>query len=132
MTKKCPGELFFILCPGKSETMKLLAVSDIVITDWSSISTDFLLTKRPIIFLEVNREYFTKTRGEPEVLPEYRAGEIAFNNNDLYNALGIVLVKGNRFEKKQDECLTLFHGNVDGKASRRVLLILEELLKNNK
>ena len=116
----------------ESETMKLLAVSDIVITDWSSISTDFLLTKRPIIFLEVNREYFTKTRGEPEVPPEYRAGEIVLDNEERYDALDIVLTKGNRFESKQDKCLSLLHGNVDGKASRRVLIIIEELLKNNK
>lgn len=116
----------------ESETMKLLAVSDIVITDWSSISTDFLLTKRPIIFLEVNKKYFTETRGEPEVLPEYRAGEIVINIEELYNILNIVLTEGNRFERKQDECLKLFHGDVDGKASERVLKVIEKLLKNEK
>jgi len=114
------------------DTMKLLAVSDILITDWSSTCVDFLLTKRPIIYLEVNKEFFTKLRGEAEAPPELRAGEIVLDNEELYDALAIVLSKGNRFERKQDECLKLLHGNVDGKASERVSVVIEELLKNKK
>lgn len=114
------------------DTMKLLAVTDILITDWSSISIDFLLTKRTIIYLEVDKEYFTKTRGEPEVLPEYRIGEIVLDAEEFYDALETVLAKGNRFERKQDKCLKLLHGNVDGKASEQVLIIIKDLLKNKK
>lgn len=125
-------EVLWLNMDKEPDTMKLLAVSDILITDWSSISTDFLLTKRPVIFLEVNKEYFTKTRGEPEVLPEYRSGEIVLDAEQFYDALETVLSKGNRFEKKQKEFLKLLHGNVDGKASERVLTVIEELIKDKK
>lgn len=114
----------------ESGTMKLLAVSDIVITDWSSISTDFLLTKRPVIYLEANKEYFTKTRGEPEVPLECRAGEVVLNSEEFYAALEKVLAKGNRFEKKQKEFLKLLHGDVDGKSSARVVNIIVEVIKS--
>jgi len=112
------------------DTMKLLAVSDILITDWSSISTDFLLTKRPIIYLQVNKEYFTKTRGEPEVPSECRAGEVVLNSEEFYAALEKVLAKGKKKKKKQKEFLKLLHGDADGKASERVSEVIEELLKN--
>lgn len=111
------------------DTMKLLAITDILITDWSSIYTDFFLTKRPIIFLEVNKEYFTKIRGKPEVPPEYRAGEIVHNSEEFYEALEFVLKHGNRFEKEQEKLLKIIHGDVDGKASERVVKLIEELLK---
>jgi len=111
------------------DTMKLLSVSDIAITDWSSITTDFLLTKRPIIYFDIDKEYFTKTRGEPEIPPEYRAGEIVHHEKEFYDILNIVLTKGNRFEKKQDESLKLIHGNVDGKASERVANIVKRIIK---
>jgi len=110
--------------------MKLLAITDILITDWSSIYTDFFLTKRPIIFLEINKEYFTKIRGKPEVPPEYRAGEIVHNSEEFYEALEFVLKHGNRFEKEQEKLLKIIHGDVDGKASERVVKLIEELLKN--
>ena len=112
------------------DTMKLLAITDILITDWSSIYTDFLLTKRSIIFLETNKEYFTKIRGKSEVPPEYRAGEIVHNNDEFYEILNMVLKEGNRYKEKQEELLKIIHGNVDGKASERVVRVIEKLLKN--
>ncbi len=34
-------------------TYELLAMSDVLVTDWSSIATDYLVLGRPIIFLDV-------------------------------------------------------------------------------
>jgi len=112
------------------DTMKLLAVADILVTDWSSIYTDYFLTKRPIIYLEINKDFYTKERGKPEVPPEYRAGEIVRNNEEFYEVLEIILEKGNRFKKEQEKLLNIIHGNVDGKASERVAKVIEDLLKN--
>jgi len=111
------------------DTMKLLAVSDILITDWSSTCVDFLLTKRSIIYLEVKKDFFTKLRGEAEVPPELRAGEIALDTDEFYKALTIVLKKGNRFITDQEKSLRLIHGNVDGNSSERVVKIIKELTK---
>ena len=89
----------------------------------------FSLTKRTVIYLELDKEYFTKTSGEPEVLPEYRIGEIVFNNDEFYEALNIVLEKGNRYEKEQEKVLVKMQGNVDGKSSARVVNVIEEAIK---
>jgi len=121
--------VYWIDMSKEPDTMKSLAITDILITDWSSIYTDYFLTKRPIIYLEVNPEYFTKIRGKGGVPPEYRAGEIVHNNKEFYEALNIVLKEGNRHQKKQEELLKIIHGNVDGKASERVAKVIEELLE---
>jgi len=114
------------------DTMKLLAITDILITDWSSIYTEYFLTKKPIIFLEVNKKYFTEMRGKPEIPPEYRAGEIICNKDEFYEALKLVLKKGNRYEHDQDTLLRIIHGNVDGKASKRVIDVINNLIKTEK
>ena len=112
------------------DTMKLLAITDILVTDWSSIYADFFLTKRPIIYLEANREYFIAFRGKPEVPPEFRAGEITHNTEEFYDALELVLKKGNRFEEEQEKLLKIIHGTVDGKSSERVVEVIEKLLNS--
>ncbi len=110
------------------DTMKLLAIADILITDWSSIYTDYFLTRRPIIYLEVNLEYFTRERGKPEVPIEYRAGEIVRDENSFFKTLELVLTKGNRFREKQEELLSIIHGDVDGNSSKRVIELIDHLL----
>lgn len=112
------------------DTMKVLAISDILITDWSSIYTDYFLTKRPIIYLEVNKEYYTKARGNPEIPPEFRAGEIAHNTKEFYDALKTVLENGNRFKEGQEKLLKIIHGDVDGKASERVVEVIKKLMNS--
>lgn len=109
------------------DTMKVLAIADILVTDWSSIYADYFLTKRPIIYLEVNKEYFTKIRGKPKLPPEYRAGEIVHDNDKFYDALKTVLKEGNRHKEQQEKLLKIIHGNVDGKASERVIKVIENL-----
>jgi CDP-glycerol glycerophosphotransferase len=113
------------------DTMKLLAISDILITDWSSIYTNYFLTKRPIIYLEIDKYFYTELRGKPEIPPEFRAGEIIKSNEEFYNVLDIVLKIGNRHEEEQERLLNIIHGKIDGKASERVVKIIEKLIKNN-
>lgn len=112
------------------DTMKLLAIADILITSWSSIDNEYFLTKRPIIYLEANPGYFAKSRGKMKISLKYRAGEIAHNNEEFYKALNIILKEGNRYKEKQEEFLKLIHGKVDGKASERVVEVIERLLRD--
>ena len=120
--------VYWLDMPKEPDTMKLLAIADILITDWSSIYTDYFLTKRPIIYIEINKDFFTRERGRPEIPPEYRAGEIVHDDKEFYEALKLVLREGNRYKEKQERLLKIIHGNVDGKSTERVVGIIEELL----
>jgi len=122
------NNIYWLDMVNEPDTMKLLAVSDILLTDWSSIYTDFLLTKRPIIHLETNTIFFTKERGKPEVPPSFRAGEITSNKKEFYQTLNLVLEKGNRYKKEQEKLLNIIHGRVDGNSSERIIKIIEGVL----
>lgn len=113
------------------EEMKLLAVADILITDWSSLHVEYYLTKRPIIYLEANKEFFSKKRGVDgkNVLPlEDRAGQIAHNSDELYQALKIVLKEGNKYREKQEKISKKVFGVIDGKASERAVKVMKKML----
>jgi CDP-glycerol glycerophosphotransferase len=121
--------IYLLTMSKEPDTMKLLALADILITDnWSSIYTDYLLTNRPIVFLKVNYSYIAKKTGDPEIPQDYIAGETVTNNEEFYEKLNIVCKIGNRFSKEQEKLLKIIHGNVDGKSSERVATIVKELL----
>ena len=121
--------IYWLDMSKETDTMKLLAVADILITAWSSIDNEYFLTKRPIIYLETDKEYFVKKRGKMKIPLEHRAGEIVHDSEEFYKALKLVLKEGNRYEEKQEELLKIIHGNVDGKATERVAEVIEELLE---
>ncbi len=112
------------------DTMLLLAVSDLLITDWSSIYTDFLVTRRPIIFMEHRTDLFTNSRGKSLVPPEMRPGIIAKGEEDFFNALAAVLKGKYKIDEDfYDDCLRTIHGNTDGKAAERVIEVIDALIK---
>jgi len=125
------GNLLIIDVLKEQETTKLLAIVDILLTDWSSIYTDYFLTNRPIVYFDVDREYFCTPngRGYGEISPDYRAGEITHKSNEVYNAIKRILVDGNRFKKEQMNLLKIIHGEVDGKISERVSRVIDKVLK---
>jgi len=125
------NNVYWLDTDKEPDTMKLLSITDLLITDWSSIYTDFLITKNPIIFLEPDMEFFTINRGKPEVPPEFRPGVIVHSTDEFYQSLNNVLEKGNSYLKQQKEIFRLVHGNFDGKNSERFVSILEKLIEKN-
>ena len=111
------------------DTYSLLAITDVLITDWSSIAFDFMLKKKPIIFVDCENPYkkfyFT---------PEERAGAIVKNSNELINAVSDSLEDRSKFLKKYapnfDIVLDKAFTYKDGKASERCLKELKKLLNN--
>jgi len=109
---------------------EFLFVSDVLITDWSSICFDFLPLKRPTIFLDVPAP-FSKgyTLG-----PEYRFGMIAGSMEQLLLHIGSCVNKPSEFEKKYAKNIknaekVVYGDTLDGKSSERYYKRLEKLLK---
>jgi CDP-glycerol glycerophosphotransferase len=123
--KKEYSNVFWLDMDQEQSTEKLLAISDVLITDWSSIYTDYYVTKNPVIFLEWEKETFLKMGG---LKHEWRVGDIATSKEEFYKILDNALEYENRYEKEQQSVLNKIHGKVDGKASQRVLQIIEEMM----
>jgi len=103
------------------DVQPLLYVSDVLITDWSSIANDYLLLNRPIIFLE------TTFPVEKFVLgPEDRAGYIVKNKEEFFEKLSEAITKPNLFQQKRKKIIKKLYKYTDGNSSKRCA---EEILK---
>lgn len=103
------------------ETEKLLMISDVLITDWSSIANDFMILNRPIIYLDtpLPREGLTLSLDD-------RPGYIVKNFDKLIISLSKSLSESKRFKKEfkniRKKTLVKCWGNqLDGMSSKRYL-----------
>ncbi|MCR5812928.1 MAG: CDP-glycerol glycerophosphotransferase family protein [Desulfovibrio sp.] len=114
----------------------LLSVTDILITDYSSIAIDFLALKRPIVFFCPDQESYEAERGL-YIKPEDLGGFHCKNPQELAKALRMAL-DGKSKGKRLAAARETYCGHDDGKASERVWNFLltgrprRELPKNGK
>ena len=112
------------------ETAKVLAVADILVTDWSSLYSEYLMLKRPIVFMDLCEREFTNKYGEgmhlvdPSIRPGFKAG----TPEELISYLEAAL-KGNPHAEEQEKAFKLLHGGWDGNSSAKVLQEIERLLE---
>lgn len=104
------------------ETESIVAVSDVLILDWSSIAFDFLLLDRPTIFLDVSPPF---AKGF-SLGPEYRFGDVVGNMQALLLALDTHLVDPKAYlaehgEQHRRVKEVAYGGFADGRAAERYL-----------
>ncbi len=75
-----------MLVPNELPTNAVLAVADVVVTDYSSLYTDFLATGRPVVFFAPDLEEYRATRGLNVPLDEW-PGPITSDVESLATAI---------------------------------------------
>ncbi|AVK62718.1 teichoic acid biosynthesis protein [Lactobacillus sp. CBA3606] len=89
-----------------TDLYKFLARTDALITDYSSISIDYLLLDRPIFYVMNDRESYSNSRGFNFTINQFVAGEIVENMNQFKKAIS-------DFSANKDEFITLRHGKLN-------------------
>ena len=103
-------------------TYDLLKNASILITDYSSVYIDFLLTDRPIIHLANDlEEYCSKDRGLYFSFQEVAAGEVCKSWHELNTSLETHLSGSDEYYAKRKLLRDLFYLNTDAGATQRVL-----------
>lgn len=98
----------------------LMKVSDVMITDYSSIGLDWLLLDRPLIIYAYDLDKYIETRGfDFEPFDSYCGGEIVKDINSLTNAIEDAFYKDG-FKEKRHEVILKAHTHADDKACERV------------
>nr|WP_280518584.1 CDP-glycerol glycerophosphotransferase family protein [Lederbergia wuyishanensis] len=113
-------ELIGRLIPDYVDTNELLATIDLLITDYSSIFFDFLLTNKPILFYAWDMDEYRVNRGlylELEELP----GPILFNIEELSSAINNLENVQKQYRESYNKMKERFTNYDDGKVTDRIV-----------
>jgi CDP-glycerol glycerophosphotransferase (TagB/SpsB family) len=110
------------------DVQPILRMTDILITDYSSIYMDYLLLDKPVIFLPYDRQTYTeKDKG---LLFDYdwiTPGPKCYSQDELQKALIEYIVKQkDDFSEKREKIRNLAFKYKDGKASERMWNFIRE------
>lgn len=106
-----------------------LYLSDILVTDWSSIAIDFLPLKRPTIFLDVKAPF----KAGFNLGPENRYGDIVSDFSHLLQSLEQNLKDPQSFQRRHNKAMkhttkTAYGNTLDGESLRRYFVNLKRLV----
>lgn len=100
---------------------QFIAYTDALITDYSSISSDYLLLNKPIIFTLNDYALYNASRGIfPENAIDYMAGPHVMTIEDLYRALSDVYQEIDNYVEERHRMKRVFHKYADGNSSKRI------------
>lgn len=109
----------------------LLSITDLMISDYSSIYMDYLLLKRPVLFLLYDREkYETKDRELHDYFNDFLIGDISTNQDKLEDDLLKALFE-DTYSSQRDKILKLSYKYKDDNASARIFSFIEENYLSN-
>lgn len=127
MTYKClKKDEKELVVPNNIETNALLAVTDILITDYSGIFFDFLNTGKPIILFQFDREKYLNGRNSANFylnLDDF-PGPICHNTDDLIETIENIDNISHKYSKKYEKYIERFVSHDDGNATKRVVDII--------
>ena len=113
----------------KVELYQLLSISNLLITDYSSIYTDYLLIDKPMIFIPTDLEDYTKTRNillEPYDF--WTPGSKCFNQAELEEEILKSINQKNYYREERENLKQIFHKYADNNSTERTEKFLESLL----
>lgn len=101
---------------------QFIKYTDVLITDYSSISPDYMLLNRPIIFTLDDYEEYNKSRGiYPENALELMRGYHVFTAEELMESVKEIHEGIDKYKESREELLPEFHTHQDGLAAKRIL-----------
>jgi len=108
------------------DTIELLKHVDVLVTDYSSIYTDFLLLDRPVIFNPVDLAEYEGARGFFFRYEDHTPGTKAVTAADFLAALEAELTGSDPYRTERASARELFFAHPSGGARQRILQRLAE------
>lgn len=110
------------LYDNSKDVYPLLPKVDLMITDYSSIYTDYLLLDRPVIFFPYDYEYYVQQNREIQFDYDWiTPGPKCYTQDDLEKEILQILIKNeDGYIQKREEILDLAFKYKDGNSSERI------------
>jgi CDP-glycerol glycerophosphotransferase len=99
----------------------LLLVTDVLVTDYSSVMFDFAVTGRPIVLYGYDLAKYSTKRGLYVNLPEIAPGPVLSTSTDVVEALRSIDEVAAAHADRYDAFRATFAPRDDGKATARVV-----------
>ncbi|WP_220607608.1 CDP-glycerol glycerophosphotransferase family protein [Methanobrevibacter oralis] len=104
------------------DIQELYVISDILITDYSSVFFDYAHSKRPILFFVPDlNHYVENVRGLYLNMEKELPGPLIKNNDELVNAIRNIDDVVNEYEIKYDEFYKRFCSLCKGKSAKKII-----------
>lgn len=101
---------------------QFVMLTDCLITDYSSISTDYMLLDRPIIYTMDDYEDYRNSRGFSIENPHnYFVGLHAYDEEQLFKCMKECIENIDFYKEERKKTLPLMHTHNDGNSSARIL-----------
>ena len=101
---------------------QFIPFADAMISDYSSITVDYLLLDRPMIFTLDDYDQYDKSRGlYPKNAIGYMKGYHVYNQKELQDSLTEILSGVDKYKEDRHAIMSEYHTYVDGNSSERVL-----------
>jgi len=114
------------LASKNTDIQELLLISDILITDYSSVTCDFLLLKRPILLYTYDYDEYISYRGiYYKNLEEIAPGPLLYTANELIDAIKNISDIFEKYKAKAINIRDFFNKFNDGNSSERLLRFLK-------
>src|SRR5690606_19582101 len=120
--------VIFDFTHSKENINDMLFITDILVTDYSSVCFEFGLLNKPMIFYCFDLEEYTAARDFYTPFKEFVPGPICTNSNELIDSIN-VLKKENTLD--QSHFTSKYFDHFDGKSTKRVTVMIEKILKVN-
>jgi CDP-ribitol ribitolphosphotransferase len=102
----------------------LLIISNVLITDYSSVFYDFLLTLRPIIFFAEDLEKYMEVRDFYFDYKTFVPGPYVQTGDQLLEKLQTIDQWDIEYQEKRRQTRDRFNKYIDGKATVRIIELL--------
>lgn len=102
------------------EINDLLLITDILITDYSSVIFDYFLLKRPVIFYPYDYEEYMEYRNFYLNYKKDLPGPICYTQKEVINVLNNI-DSLNKYSKKIDEFNNIFNQENDGTVCKKIV-----------
>jgi len=102
----------------------LLIIADILITDYSSVFYDYLLTMRPIIFFADDLERYTEVRDFYYDYKTFVPGPLVSTGDEVIKKLETIKEWNQEYEEKRKFMRDKFNKYSDGRATERIIELL--------
>ena len=108
---------FYIDLTSEREINDLLFVTDVLVTDYSSVIFEYSFFERPVVFFTPDLDDYRNSRDFYYSLDKYTYGDIAKNDDELIKCIK----KGKVNKKKIEEFRDYFCSSCDGNSTKKVV-----------